>query len=511
MPSSVPSPSSTALSKSDKESCQNLLKDCEMFHRLSQGQVQTLVSRMKVLQLDRNQVLVKQGQPTTSFFLLENGDIRREFYDINTGKHHTVEFLIKAKSINSMRILSGDPAHSTVKCTSAQGCKLYEMPRQELIKVLHKRPDIGIEIASSLSDEVRVASKKYATPLFEQRQQEINVPAVMIAAGIESYYRSALNAQINRALTGVTSDWFPNMHIQVPVRIAYITGFKGIRSVMDRYMEQQDNTVVESAASAASSSSSSSAATSQTQQAGFRMAMAIAPGVLMTPISSVLEASNAGHLNNEPMSTRWMRGIVARCGREIVFGFGLNQLSDYWEERWQEILGRDTASPVVCNAAGSLTAGVLSGYFSHVPHNMSTYKLLEPHRSYASLYSMFVDRSVPPAIEQYLAANQMKGTTLAQMIRYATATLFPRGLLVRTTQIVGSFMILNGTINYLQLREHQKIQRAVSVPPSSSSSPNGSDNDQQGSDNVMDDEQTMTGGPTVAATMSLHRMLSRAD
>jgi Cyclic nucleotide-binding domain len=174
-----------------------------------------LASRMKVMQLKRNQVLMQQGTPTKSFYLLENGEIRREFLDPGTGKRHTVEFLIKAKSINSMRVLSGDPTHSTVRCVAKDGCKLFEMQRETLLQTMREHPDMGIQMASALSEEVRLASKKYATPLLEQRQQEINVPAVMIAAGVESYYRSALNAQINRALTGVSSDMFPNMHIQV--------------------------------------------------------------------------------------------------------------------------------------------------------------------------------------------------------------------------------------------------------------------------------------------------------
>jgi CRP-like cAMP-binding protein len=209
------------LSKADNQSCQELLKDCEMFHKMSAGQIQTLASRMRLVTLSRNQVLMQQGTPTRSFYLLENGEIRREFVDPGTGKRHTVEFLIKAKSINSMRILSGDPTHSTVRCVSEGGCKFYEMPREMLLKTMRQHPDMGIQMASALSEEVRLASKKYATPLLEQRQQDINVPAVMIAAGIESYYRSALNAQINRALTGVPSDMFPNMHIQVRLLLTF--------------------------------------------------------------------------------------------------------------------------------------------------------------------------------------------------------------------------------------------------------------------------------------------------
>ena len=55
--------------------------------------------------------------------------------------------------------------------------------------------------------------------------------------------------------------------------------------------------------------------------------MSFAPGIIMTPLSSMLEASNAGHMNPEPITTRWMRGITWRMAREVIFGIGLNQMS----------------------------------------------------------------------------------------------------------------------------------------------------------------------------------------
>ena len=224
-----------------------------------------------------------------------------------------------------------------------------------------------------------------------------------------------------------------SMHLQVPMRIAYITGFKGLRAFFDRNVDpdqyQHPNLV--------------------------RLATTILPGLIMTPISSVLEASNAGHMNSEPMATRWMRGILPRAGREVIFGVGLNQMSDYFEERLQPYF---PGQSVMANAAGSLVAGVVSGYLSHVPHNISTLKLLEPNRSYVDLYRTFVDKSVPPVVDGMVESlpASTRGIT-----RTVFATLFPRGVVIRTTQIVGSFMILNGTINYLQSREHLKIQRAV--------------------------------------------------
>lgn len=53
----------------------------------------------------------------------------------------------------------------------------------------------------------------------------------------------------------------------------------------------------------------------------------------MTPLSSVLEALNAAHANPEPLALRWMRGLTPRATREVIFGVGLNQLSDWCEER----------------------------------------------------------------------------------------------------------------------------------------------------------------------------------
>jgi Cyclic nucleotide-binding domain len=429
------------LSREEIKSCKALLKDCEMFTKLSDSHLEVVAKEMYRRQLNRKEVLQRQGEACSSFFILQEGTIDRKRLDPNDRKVHQVEFAIPAASINTMRILSGDVLHNTVRCTAKEGCTLYEMKRTDFLNLLLQRPDMTTAVAASLSDALRLGSKKYQTPLLEQKQQEINLPAVSIAAGIESYYRSALNAMLNARLTGSSiaqASFFPNMHIQVPTRITYIVGFKGLRTYLDRTVDAD-------------------AYDARSGRFLVGLGTTIAPGILMTPISSVLEASNAGHMNPESMATRWMRGIAPRCGREIMFGLGLNQLSDYFEERIAPAFGPRRA--VLANAAGSVLAGIVSGYLSHVPHNLSTYRLLEPHRGYRDLYRQFVDRSVPPAVEKFVVhwPPLRRAAT-----RTVFATLFPRGLAIRTTQIVGSFMILNGTINYLQLREHLKIQRAIS-------------------------------------------------
>lgn len=418
--------------KHDPDTCKQLLQECEMFHKVPESGLVALASKMKYRVLGRNEYLMRQGDMSDRFFLLESGDVRRIFKDRETERTHNVEYEIKARSIGSMRVIEGTPVYSTVKCVS-DSCKVFEMHRDDFLKLLNRRPDLSLHIAEGLCQEIRRGSRKYQTPLLQQRQQEVNIPAVSIAAGIESYYRSALNSILNARLTGVGSQMFPNMHIQVPTRISYICGFKALRASLD---ERVDPDIYE-------------------YPTAIRLAAAVSPGIIMTPVSSLLEASNAGHLNSEPIYKRWVRGIVPRGGREIVFGIGLNQLSDYFEERVQPFY---PDSVIMANAIGSLLAGVVSGYFSHVPHNLSTFKLMEPHKPYGELYKMFVDKSVPPAVDRMVADWRPATRT---MTRSVFATLFPRGLTIRTTQIIGSFMILNGTINLLQMREWKKIERVV--------------------------------------------------
>ena len=198
-----------------------------------------------------------------------------------------------------------------------------------------------------------------------EKSTELSVVGAPVAAAFEAYYRSALNSLMNASLTGTKSALFPNMHVQIPTRVLYINGFKATRQWLTNEVDARTQHQADDGDS----------------RSYLLLVPALLPGVLMTPISGVLEASNAGHSNPEPLYRRAFRGFVPRCLREVIFGVGLNQLSDYCEERVPESFA---TSKVLRNAVGSLVAGLFAGYLSHVPHNLSTMKLLQPQvRAYA--------------------------------------------------------------------------------------------------------------------------------
>lgn len=398
------------LSKEEEEECIKLLRNSVLMKYCAEDDLRKLAQKTRRNIYKKGDILSKEGDPQDKMYLLSLGSVVRE-KTYENGQVHRIDTMLGGQTVGSLHILAKDPSYSTTRCTS--DVVVYELPSDELNQLFKSNPNFAWSVAYSLSLEIRRHTKTQRTPLLEQHPSKTSISSVSVAAGIESFYRSALNAILNQALTGVKmNSFFPNMHIQLPTRILYINGFKQLRSYLDSTVKPEEYSYPNIV----------------------RLGTAITPGVIMTPISSILEASVAGNSNPEPLMMRWTRGFLPRTGREVIFGIGLNQLSDYCEERVPLI-----ENPIIKNALGSLGAGVISGYFSHVVHNMSTLKLTNPNKSYREHfreYCMKSEKRLPQGLTPAWRKN----------LGILSAVLFPAGCLIRTSQIVGSFVILNGTI-----------------------------------------------------------------
>jgi len=358
----------------------------------------------------KGDILIHEGLPQTHMYILAEGSVIRE--KIIKLQNHHIDTKLGGHCVGSLHVLNEDPSYATARCITE--VVAYELSANNLKERMLSDAQLSRNIALSLSLEIRRFTRAQRTPLLETHPKKTPVMAVSFAAAIESFYRSALNAVLNQHLTGVKmTSLFPNMWVQTPTRIVYINGFKGIRHYLDsKILSEESSTAV-------------------------RLMTAITPGVCMTPVSSILEACNAGHSNPEPLYKRWTRGVLPRGLREVIFGIGLNQLSDYCEERIP------LENQTLKTAGGSLTAGVISGYLSHVVHNLSTLKLMNPTKSYKQHFQEYVKKSecrVPASVP----------ASLKPISTLAIACILPSGVLIRTSQIVGSFIILNGTISALQ-------------------------------------------------------------
>lgn len=403
----------TKLKRKQKEEAIKLLKGSVMFRYCSDENLSKIADRMTLKTFKPGEILIHQDEKSTHMFIVWKGSVIRLRKD-EANQIHQVDTKTCGTSVNSLHLLREEPCFATAQAHSP--VSVFELTSTDFNSLLDDA-SLAKEVVYSLSKEIRNQTKLLRTPLLEQRPKEVHHPFYVntVAATVESFYRSALNSVLNARLSGKQAALFPNMHIQIPSRIFYINGFKGLRLFLDETVipETYDNPQLA------------------------RLGIAITPGVCMTPLSSLLEASNAGHANPEPMHFRMWRGLAPRTTREIIFGIGLNQLSDFCEERVAPIV----KNPTLRNAAGSLIAGVISGYLSHVPHNLSAMKLMHPQKSYPQLFFEFSDfwkKRLPPNFP-------MKSVSSALL-----SIVLPKGVSIRTTQIVGSFILLNGIINALK-------------------------------------------------------------
>lgn len=424
---------SKALSPDELDFIVKRLSDTPMFRQCAPSDLHRLAAGMHRVLYGANEYLVRQNEPAEQLLVLSSGEARRTRLGRDGVERHLFD---TNTTVNSLTITSQDPVYSSAQCIS-ESCAAYAMNRSAFHAQLASTPTLSTGIIRSLSEEVRQQTLRFRTPLLQQRANtELNLSAVAVSATVESYYRSALNAILNRQLTGnSTIPLFPAMHIQVPARIAYITGFKALRSFFDRTVD------VDAAAAA-----------SPARATGLTLMKAIAPGIVMTPIASLLEACNVGHINAEPLMRRCSRGFMPRSGREIIFGVGLNQLSDYFEERYRTL----NINPVVANSLGSVTAGVAAGYFSHVPHIVSTLKMLHPEKSYRQIMRSVVDKAPAPAVITRVTPKPLMGA-----VKTAWACILPKGVFTRTVQICGSFAILNGIILLIEGDNRRRMRKAM--------------------------------------------------
>lgn len=417
----------SALTEAEVNNATDLLSRSAMFNSCSRSKLGDVARVMTKRVYSRGENITLQDEPVDRFWVMADGYARR----LRTEEDGVLRHVDSKKcggTISSLSVIEGARTYATARCVTKQ-CTAYTLNRSKIMDMLVKDAVLQRGVMESLSARLR-QNLYFKTPLLHQRSaNEVNFLAVGIAAAAESYPRSALNAVLNQRLTGVRGSLFPNMGVQIPTRVVYIAGFKGLRALIDRNVDfdKYEN--------------------SQTRLFT-RISAAIAPGLIMTPVSSILEASNAGHSNPEPLLRRSLRGTMPRGVREILFGVGLNQMSDFFTERYRAFL--NGAASV---SAGSITAGIVSGYLSHVPHNMSSLKLLQPSLTYGEVFRKFVDKSAP---DHFVPKGIPDG--IRNPLRVGLACLFPRGVLVRTAQICVSFVILNGVIKGIENDQFRRMQ-----------------------------------------------------
>ena len=154
----------------------------------------------------------------------------------------------------------------------------------------------------------------------------------------------------------------------------------------------------------------------------------------------------------------------------------LNQMSDFWGSVIPESVSESEA---IRNTLGSLVAGVIAGYLSHVPHNLSTLRLMSPAVSYKKHFAFLAaqceerlpSRSAKYCMPEENESSRAKAEYSANCYDYSITQSFSKVLFVFRgckPAVVFPKQIIDSQQQYLQPECMQHIRDSCQKSWSSS-------------------------------------------
>lgn len=161
---------------------------------------------MTPIDFKRGDILMHQNSKQENAFVIVEGQVTRK--RLVRDQVHTIGplgYRGSQESIGMLHLLEEEPTYSTV-IASTDGVA-FILPAPTLRGLLEKDHVLSNQVIHSLVVELRHQTYVERTPLFLQQGKDLkrnplNFFAVSVAASIESFYRSGLNAILISQLTG---------------------------------------------------------------------------------------------------------------------------------------------------------------------------------------------------------------------------------------------------------------------------------------------------------------------
>jgi len=163
----------------------------------------------------------------------------------------------------------------------------------------------------------------------------------------------------------------------------------------------------------------------------------IVPGVLMTPVSAMMEIFNTKHGKNNIVNIvkKSRYGTTLRLIREISFGVGL-----FYTGKLTENI--TYGNKIIENLLSSLVCGFLVGYTTHLPNILSLMKIENNEKSYRHQISNLIKFSKNNFILRSIN-KIIDGRINQKYVNFYFTMFFPKSIHYRCIQTIGCFFIIS--------------------------------------------------------------------
>src|SRR5436190_12167684 len=141
----------------ETEQLVGFLKNVKLFAELSTDSLLKLGSCLKIAEFPPAEVIVREGAPGVSMYIIKSGLVEVRKKDTTTGFDFLVAQLSKGAAVGEMSLLTGKPRSATV--TTVQPTVVFTLTRADFRNLLTQHPEISLGLARILAERLEDATK----------------------------------------------------------------------------------------------------------------------------------------------------------------------------------------------------------------------------------------------------------------------------------------------------------------------------------------------------------------
>jgi type IV pilus assembly protein PilB len=134
------------------------LKNVKLFAELSPDSLAKLGTCLKTAEFPPAEVIVREGAPGVSMYIIKSGLVEVRKKDPSTGIDFLVAQLSEGAAVGEMSLLTGKPRSATV--TTVQPTIVFTLTRADFRNLLTQHPEISLGLARILAERLEDATKQ---------------------------------------------------------------------------------------------------------------------------------------------------------------------------------------------------------------------------------------------------------------------------------------------------------------------------------------------------------------
>src|SRR5216110_605355 len=134
------------------------LKNVKLFAELSTDSLLKLGSCLKTAEFPPSEVIVREGAPGVSMYIIKAGLVEVRKKDPTTGIDFLVTHLSEGAAVGEMSLLTGKPRSATV--TTVSPTVVYTLTRADFRNLLTYHPEISLGLARIMAERLEDATKQ---------------------------------------------------------------------------------------------------------------------------------------------------------------------------------------------------------------------------------------------------------------------------------------------------------------------------------------------------------------